>query len=60
MGTDDGKFWLGVWAIIATAVVILVITASINNYEVKKLWIENGYEQIMEIGNEQYIWRKVK
>ena len=56
----EQKYWLGLWIVIVIGIVLItgIITSGIYLHD--KNMIENGYEQVSEIGQERFMWQKVK
>ena len=55
----DQKFWLVIFGLVATILMVLIISLAINDYNVKKLMVEKGYQQETIIGYNAPVWRKV-
>jgi hypothetical protein len=57
MDSDD-KFWLGVWALIAMVLCVLIISSSINMYATNVKAFEYGYERVIQRGSSCAHWMK--
>ena len=57
---NEGKFWLVLWAIIATATVCLAAIIAVGTVENNKIAFENGYESVTLPGTSGGYWQKVK
>jgi len=55
---DENKFLLSLWLGVAFSVVLLVYVCGHHYVEVRKNYLEAGYEQVMTIGNPTPIWQK--
>ena len=51
-------FWVRIWIVIASAVVLIVLIAGIWDCYTTKLYTDKGYEQIQVVGSSIYKWQK--
>lgn len=57
---EENQFWVRVWSVIVTGVVLAIFTFTVYEYKENCLYVENGYEQSMEIGRSMPLWKKIK
>jgi len=58
--SSDGEFWFRLWSVVVTGVVIILFILTSYTYKEEKLFMENGYEQVVLPGSNTYRWQKVR
>ena len=51
--------WLAlIWTMVIFCICVITITLGVNDYQVKRVAFENGYEQQQMLGTSTSIWAK--
>lgn len=57
MSSDD-KFWILIWIILATFILLFISIFAVGNHAEKKMMVESGYEQVWDAPGNRVLWRK--
>lgn len=57
---EENEFWVKIWGIIVTGVVIMAVVAMTWNGVLQKRYVENGYCQVTLQGHSGVSWTKCK
>jgi len=55
----EDTFWVKIWLILATAIVVVCLVISLYSFTVKAVAFEKGYQQVMVKGYCQPVWQKI-
>jgi len=58
MSTD--RFGFILIGIVISFIIIATSIITYSNYKIEKMYITNGYEEVMVIGNDYPIWKKIR
>ena len=59
MNSDD-KFWIFIWVLLATFILLFTLIFVVGDYEEKKMMVEAGYEQVWDSPGNRVLWVKVR
>jgi hypothetical protein len=55
---DENVFWLRLWSIVGLCIVAIVLFITVANTMQTKMYVENGYEQVTDVGYHGKLWQK--
>jgi hypothetical protein len=55
---SDGKFYLGVWALVTTMICTLILSIAITTHAIAVAAFDAGYERVMLPGTQYAQWVK--
>jgi len=57
---SEESFWLGIWFMVLTAVVLVVLILTVGSCCTRRIMAEGGYEQVSEPVEFGTFWKKIE
>ena len=57
---SEERFWIWTWVVICIGIVLITAIITTGIYLHDKNMVDNGYEQVSELGQARFMWQKIK